>query len=402
MVYWVSMEQLSPQVYAAERLKAGVTPDVIKQHLMLVGWGEDEAANAIMTGLIASGVPVPPKGVRSSSGKLSSTVEVVVNFFSFITLGAVAIALVTLYYQIINNYFPDPLIVRYGGFDVSTETIHYAIAALIITFPIYAFSVQLWFKRFREDEEKAETRLTKWLTYLVLLVSAVTIVGDLVTAVFYLLQGEVTGRFFLKSLTILVVAGIIFGFYFLERKKIQYRKNVPRRTFQSLGWGAFGLVALAVVLGFVVGGSPSMSRKTGFDTQRANDLRSLASCVANFGANQKRLPETLNELSQSGQYSYCAGGTVDPESGMPYDYRIVAPSQVSAGVREGEFELCANFTLASESSVSANSYSSPNDKWSVHGMGQSCDTEKANLERYADIPAPGVPNAPMPPPVKMK
>ena len=66
-----------------------------------------------------------------------------------------------------------------------------------------------------------------------LLVSAVTIVGDLVTAVFYFLQGEVTGRFFLKSLTIFVVAGIIFGFYFLERKKIQYRKNVPRKTFRQ-------------------------------------------------------------------------------------------------------------------------------------------------------------------------
>jgi hypothetical protein len=382
------MEQLSPQVYAAERLKAGVTPDVIKQHLMLVGWREDEADNAIMTGLIASGVPVPPKGARSGSGKLSSTVEVVLNFFSFITLGAVAAALVTLYYQIINNYFPDPLIIRYGGFDVSMETIHYAIAALIITFPIYAFSVQMWFKRFREDEEKTETRLTKWLTYLVLLVSAITIVGDLVTALFYLLQGEVTGRFFLKSLTILVVAGIIFGFYFLERKKIQYRKNVPRRTFQALGWATLALVLVAVILGFVVGGSPSMSRKTGFDTQRANDLRSIAGCVANFGANQQRLPETLDELSQSGQYSYCAGSVVDPESGMPYDYRVVVPSEITAGVREGEFELCANFALTSDNGTGVNSYSSPNDKWSVHGTGQNCDTERANLERYTESLAP--------------
>lgn len=390
------MEQLSPQVYAAEHLKAGVTPDVIKQHLMLVGWSEEEATNALMTGLIASGVPVPPQGARSGRGKLSSTVEVVLNFFSFITLGAVAIALVTLYYQIINNYFPDPLIVRYGGFDVSAETIHYAIAALIITFPIYAFSVQLWFKRFREDEEKTETRLTKWLTYLVLLVSAITIVGDLVTAVFYLLQGEVTGRFFLKSLTILVVAGIIFGFYFLERKKIQYRKYVPRRVFQTLGSITLGLVVMAIVLGFIVGGSPSMSRKSGFDMQRANDLRSIAGCVANFGTNQQRLPETLEELSQSGQYSYCAGSTVDPESGVPYDYRIVVPSEVTAGVREGEFELCAHFALSSEGAVNTNSYSSLNDKWSVHEAGKGCDTERANLERYTGSPTPAGLSAPLP------
>src|SRR3972149_1490504 len=169
------MEQSSPQVYATERLKTGVTPEVVKQNLILVGWSEEEAGAAVVSGLVAAGVPVPERGARSGRGKLSSTVEVVINFFSFITLGVVATALGTLYYQIINNYFPDPLIIRYGGADMSPEAVHYAIAALIITFPIYVFSVRLWFKRFREDEEKVETRLTKWFTYLVLLVSAVIV-----------------------------------------------------------------------------------------------------------------------------------------------------------------------------------------------------------------------------------
>jgi uncharacterized membrane protein SirB2 len=316
-------------------------------------------------------------------------VEVVLNFFSFITLGVIAVALGTLYYQIINNYFPDPLLLRYGGIDVSPEAIHYALAALIITFPIYVFSVRLWFKRFREDEEKVETRLTKWFTYLVLLVSALTIVGDLIAAVFYFLQGEITPRFFLKALIILVIAGIIFGFYFLERKKIQYRKDVPRRVFELLGWATFGLVLIAIVLGFVVGGSPNMARKSGFDTQRANDLREIANCVANFGANQKRLPDTLAELSESGQYAYCSGRIVDPETGADYDYRIVTPSMVSGGVREGEFELCANFALASESAEARKGVSGyPGDKWAEHGVGRNCDTEQANLERYQDSPAP--------------
>lgn len=373
------MEQLSPQVYAAERLKAGVATEVIKQNLISVGWSEEEAGAAIVTGLIAVGVPVPEKGARSGKGKLSSTVEVVLNFFSFIALGVVATALGTLYYQIINNYFPDPLIVRYGNIDVSPETIHYAIAALIITFPIYVFAVRLWFKRFREDEEKVETRLTKWFTYLVLLVSAVTIVGDLITAVFYLLQGEVTPRFFLKALTILVIAGTIFGFYFLERKKIQYRKDVPRSVFQQVGWVVSGLVVVAIVVGFVVGGSPSTARKQGFDTQRANDLRTIASCVSSFGMNQKRLPDTLQDLSQSGQYSYCSGELADPETEAAYEYRVIAPSTVLGGIREGEFELCANFTVDSQDASAGKSSHNPSDKWAEHGVGRNCDTETANL-----------------------
>ena len=391
------MEQSSPQVYATERLKAGLSPDAIKRDLLAVGWSEEEANTAIVGGLIALGVPVPPNGARTGHGRLSSTVEVVLNFFSFIALGVVAFALVTLYYQIINYYFPDPLIIRYGGSDVSSEAIHYAIAALIITFPIYVLAVRLWFKRFREDLEKVETKLTKWLTYLILLVSAITIVGDLIAAVFFLLQGEVTPRFFLKALVILILAGMIFGFYFLERKKIQYRRDIPRRTFQTLGWVALGIVLVAIVLGFIVGGSPSTARKSGFDTQRADDLRTIASCVANFGINQKRLPDTLGELSKSGQYAYCLSGMADPETGMPYEYRIVVPSVVVGGVRQGEFELCAEFSLQSESvPIEKNGYGFPPDKWSEHGSGRNCDTETANLERYLDAPLPGESAVPAP------
>src|SRR3989338_11022203 len=115
------MEQSSLNTYAAERLKTGVSPDALKQNLLSVGWSEEEAGAAIVAGLVASGVTTPGKGARSGGGKLSSTVEVVLNFFSFITLCIVATSLGVLYYQVINHYFPDPLIVSYGGIDVSSE-----------------------------------------------------------------------------------------------------------------------------------------------------------------------------------------------------------------------------------------------------------------------------------------
>jgi hypothetical protein len=206
----------------------------------------------------------------------------------------------------------------------------------------------------------------------------------------------------LKAFTILVIAGLIFGFYFLERKKIQYQKDIPRRTFQWIGWVITAIVVLAIVLGFVVGGSPSTARKQGFDIQRANDLRTIAGCVANFGGNQKRLPDTLQELSQNGQYSYCLGELSDPETGVAYGYRVVTSSMVSGGVREGEFELCANFTTDSQGTgTGKSSYNSPNDKWVQRGMGRNCDMETANLERYLDSPAPnamsGSGSTPVPP-----
>ena len=378
------MDKNKAELYVSESLKKGVSLDMVKQSLLAVGWAVPDAEAALVAGLLASGVPVPEGGVKGGKGKLASTVEVVLNLFSFILLGAVAYALITLYYQVINKFFPDPLLLRSGISGVDSGTIHYAIASLIITFPLYVVAVRMWFKRFREDAEKVETKLTKWVTYLVLLVTALTVVGDLVAALFKLLQGELSMRFVLEALTILLTAGGIFGFYFLERKKIQFQADIPRYTFIMFGWATMVFVVLGVILGFVVAGSPQTERMRGFDTQRSEDLRSLANCVSSFAMTQKTLPETLVELSKSTQYSYCSSNTIDPETALPYAYNVISPLLKGTAVPQASFELCADFSLDSvKGAVSGNIYAYPNDKWSVHTAGKVCTTETANLGNSA-------------------
>lgn len=374
------MENSKLTAFVAQKLAEGTKADELKQQLVLVGWSEEEALQAISLGLVDNGVPSPLR-IMSGQGRLSSTVEVIINLFSFILLGGVATALMVLYYQIINHYFPDALAGGYGYSDVSSSTIHYSIAALIVGFPIYYVSINMWFKRYREDDAKTESKLTKWLTYLVLLVAAVTIVGDLVTALFYFLQGEVTMRFFLKALVILGVFGMIFGFYFLERKKVQYKKDIPRRTFQMYGYTVSIFVVIGIIFGFIAGGSPKTERMRGFDVTRAQDLNSLANCIASYGTDRKSLPATLESLSESTQYSYC-GGKSDPETGKAYGYHILTASEKINGVTQGKFELCAMFSLsATKESVTRDVYSSYADKWSIHPMGESCDSEVVTLDR---------------------
>ncbi|KKU78988.1 MAG: hypothetical protein UY04_C0020G0004 [Parcubacteria group bacterium GW2011_GWA2_47_7] len=382
------MEQTKLTSFVAERLKAGASPDAIKQHLLLVGWSEEEAGTALVSGLVASGVPTPENRAHSGRGTLSSTVEVVLNFFSFILLGTVATALGILYYNIIGRYFPDPLVLGYGALDYSSSAIHYAIATLIIAFPIYVMTVRLWFRRFRENEEKVESKLTKWLTYLVLLVTAVTIVGDLIASVFYFLQGELSVRFILKALTILVIAGLIFGFYVLERKKIQYKNAIPRRTFEYIGGVISILVVLGIIIGFFAGGSPAVERMRGLDTQRVDNLRSLASCISSFGYERKRLPESIGELSSTSQF-YCSGGLSDPETGAQYEYKIITPDTQTGTVHEAVFELCADFATASDATTaSKTSYAYPVDKWATHAAGRECDSETVVLDRGDTVPSP--------------
>ena len=375
------MENTKLAAYVSEKLRTGIRADELKQHLLMVGWSEEEAGAAIVQGLIGSGVPSPDR-VHAGGGRLASTVEVILNLFSFILLGGVVSALITLLYQVINFFFPDRLLVGYGYSDVSTSAIHYAIAALIVGFPLYLVTVRMWFRRYREDEAKVESKLTKWLTYLVLLASAVTIVGDLVTALFYFLQGEITARFFLKALTILVVFSMIFGFYYLERKKIQYKNNISRSTFNMFGYAVTALVLFGIVVGFVAGGSPATERKRGFDEARAQDLSALAGCIASYGYDTRTLPSTLDALKENTQYSYCSDRK-DPETAIPYTYRVLPPVGKSTTVTQGTFELCANFSLELNtlSTTQKNSYASPMDKWHVHTAGESCDTEVVTLSR---------------------
>jgi hypothetical protein len=367
--------------YASGRLKGGDSPEEIKSHLTLVGWTEEEASEAVVAGLLASGVPAPERGASKGGGRVASTVEVVLNFFSFILLGTVATALGVLYFNIINKYFPDALSQRYGyDLGYSASAVQYSIATLVIAFPIYVATVSVWFRRFREDAEKAESKLTKWLTYLVLLAASVTIVGDLIAAVLYFLQGELSVRFLLKSGTILLIAGMIFGFYFLERKKIQYKEDVARDVFRGFGWAVTVYVIIGVVLGFFVAGSPATQRSRTFDQTRAENLRSIASCVSEFTQINKRLPEDLSELTTDSRLFYCYSQGSDPETGVAYGYSAVSQPVQSGEVRIAIFELCADFTLSdSDNSADASYAYAMKDKWSEHAAGHSCDTETVTI-----------------------
>jgi hypothetical protein len=367
--------------YVEQSIRAGASRQTVVEQLTAVGWSEDEAESAYAAGLIAVGVPVPQSSTAGLHLKKASAMDVVLNFFSFILLGIVASALGTLYFAVINHFFPDPLRTGYYYYgSMSSSSVHYAIAALLIAFPMYYVAVRLWFKRFHDDVAKVESKLTKWLTYLVLLAASITIVGDLIAVLYRFLQGEVSPRFFLKALTVLLIAGAIFGFYFLERKKVQYKQEIPRRTFQLFGIVLTALVVLGIILGFMVVGSPSTERNRAFDAQRAENLAELARCINNYATEYQVLPGSLAELAKT-SYSYCTD-LRDPETNAAYEYAVLAPLVTSPkGLLQGEFELCATFALPSDV---ADKTTEPlgyygTGKWNAHGVGRECDTESPSI-----------------------
>jgi membrane protein YqaA with SNARE-associated domain len=376
------MEQQDIHAFMTDKVLSGTSKRDIHEQLSAVGWSDDEIDAAYAQALVHSGVPVPHDGAKGLYAKKSSAVEVVLNLFSFILLGVVATALGTLYFGVINYFFPDTLrVTSQWRVEQAREAIHYAMAALIIGFPLYYLTVRMWFKAFRESEGKVEAKLTKWITYLVLLVASVVVVGDLIAILNTFLQGEISMRFFLKGLTILVIAGGIFSFYFMERKKIQYRKDIPQKTFQLFGWSLLGVIIVGIVLGFVAAGTPSVERERTFDTQRSSDLQELANCITNYTQEFGALPENLDMLESSTRFSYCSN-TVDPETNSPYEYRIVSPLTLGQNnVQVGTIELCATFALP-------NSDTRVYSKWHTHGAGRECDTERISVTNDTPIIKP--------------
>jgi hypothetical protein len=71
----------------------------------------------------------------------------------------------------------------------------------------------LWRAVLRSSERQAEKGMSgarRWLTYLSLFVGAVTLLGDVITLVYFLFEGELTLRFVLKVAVLFVITGAVF------------------------------------------------------------------------------------------------------------------------------------------------------------------------------------------------
>jgi len=217
-------------------------------------------------------------------------------------------------------------------------------------------------KDFANNPKMRELSLRKWLIYLTLFVSAVTIIIDLIMLVNNFLSGELTIQFFLKVLAVLIIAGFVFWYYIWELK----RKDLKSKTPKILAWLVLTAVLISVSVSFFIIGTPADQRDRKFDDQRVDALQMLQSEIVNYWSRKEALPATLSDLEDS-----ISGYLVplDPKSSLPYEYNIITSLS---------FELCATFNSSSEDfgfKVKAvkplSAYDSFQQNWE-HEAGQAC------------------------------
>jgi hypothetical protein len=254
--------------------------------------------------------------------------DLFLHLLAIVTLYWSAISFVTLLWQYINYFIPDVLNYYGGSFN---EPMRFAIASLIIVFPV--FILVSWFlnRIYKKEYVVRESKIRKWLLYFTLFASAVIVIGDLVSIINTFLGGDITTKFILKALSILLVAGLVFWYYLDD-----VRREIPTKLAKSFAWATCIIVLVGVVEAFFIVGSPATARLIQFDQQKVSDLQGVQSQVVNYWQRKQALPSTLNILNDPISGFKIPLDPQNKDKGYVYEYNIKDAANLS-------FELCATF-----------------------------------------------------------
>jgi hypothetical protein len=177
--------------------------------------------------------------------------------------------LVSLLYDCINFGFGT---MGYYGGGWLPDSMRWAIASLVIVFPIYIWVTHRLNKDIDANPEKKNLHVRKWMMYLTLSLASIALVVDLVALIYQFLSGEFALTFFLKVAAVALVSGLVFGYYYYELRR-DSGKHAPARSL--FRYGALVLVLASVIGGLVIAGSPTTARERQYDQQRLTDLQNI-------------------------------------------------------------------------------------------------------------------------------
>ncbi|MBI3888182.1 hypothetical protein HY311_00095 [Candidatus Nomurabacteria bacterium] len=294
------------------------------------------------------------------------------NLGAFIALYTLVASLLDLLFTIIDKAYPQ-IISGYNYYSGSSP-ISWPVSILIVFFPIFILLMYFLEREYKTDPDKQNNVVHRGLTYITLFVSGLVIVGDLVTVVYYFIDGqELTTGFLLKVLVLLVVASSMFVYY------ISYLRN--KLTAKSrIFWRALaGVIVIgSIIWAFAVLGSPRTQQLIKYDQQRVSDLQNINYQVQNYYQTKGSLPGLISDLSSSNNYYVVP---VDPQTKASYEYNLIGQSAKA-------YSLCATFNKDSKAQNGGTIYTlyDSNSTW-AHPAGHYCFTETIPVSQYKNIPA---------------
>lgn len=244
---------------------------------------------------------------------------------SLITLYLSISFLLVLLFNIINLIYPDA-VEGYWEIESSSNSVRLGIAMLIVFFPTYLVLTRKVNVLRRRETNNAYLGLTKWLMYISLLIGGGVLLGDLVAVILAFLNGELTTRFILKAIVLLVIVGAAFYYYLQDARG--YWLSKEKASIMYAGVMAI-IVAASLITGFFYTETPAEVREMRLDETQITDLQQIQWKIEEqLQISTSTLPKSLEDLY--GEFPIPKA----PENREAYSYEIT---------KKG-FELCATFS----------------------------------------------------------
>ncbi|MBT8486454.1 MAG: hypothetical protein HKO59_09450 [Phycisphaerales bacterium] len=194
----------------------GLDHATIRQLLLSAGWREKDVAEVICRRDLELPIPPPtrvasppvPRGRRSSSPWPRRAREAFLHLLTFGALFTWATNLIVLFFTYINSALPDPAWRLSQSFkDQIVSATRAQLAAVIVAFPVFLVLWHFLLREVRHDREKAKGAIRRWLIYLTLFIGAIALSGDIITLIYFMLEGQLTLRLVLKAAVLFLIAG---------------------------------------------------------------------------------------------------------------------------------------------------------------------------------------------------
>lgn len=236
---------------------------------------------------------------------------------TFFSLAFLSFGSGSILFQFVNKFLPDRIA---NNFDQGLA--RFGIAALFIAGPIFFVVSKIINKKISDGAIILESGVRKWLTYIVLFFAASTVIGDLIALVSNFLNGETTLQFSLKALIVLVIAGVIFSYYFWDMRKEVIDEKVAKINLISVSVCIFLLLVIFSGAFFIID-SPGVAREKRIDNQTLADMQATDASIRNFFNQVGTLPANLKDLERTGFSPYLqSGNKIDYETSGQNAYKL--------------------------------------------------------------------------------
>lgn len=274
----------------------------------------------------------------------STAKDIFVYLGIFITLIVSVYNIIQIVFSAIDIKWKDLSTIVYN-YDIYNNDVRFAVASLLVLYPLYVLFSWMAAKDIMFHPAKKELRVRKAFIYSALFVTACTLIGTLISTIYTFLGGDLSIRFGLKAVFIILLSAVIGGYYYyIIKRDYTTHSKVPMILTVIVSLAVFSLVVWSIM----TIGTPSEVRKMKLDNTRLEHLSNIQQQVLYSFQNKGTLPLTITELQNALQgFSV----PIDPSTGESYEYKVLAPGKLVSDSYTGnkklsipaKFEICATF-----------------------------------------------------------